>query len=89
MDRKLEVKSIFFLIFILGPNPNEKAKVTRVRRLYDIANILQVQTYLSCMPVEKCIGIVSNFSTKSKKIRTSKTIVVEKFFLLFKSEAFL
>jgi len=26
---------------IHGPNPNEKAKVTRVRRLYDIANILQ------------------------------------------------
>jgi len=25
---------------IHGPNPNEKAKVTRVRRLYDIANIL-------------------------------------------------
>ena len=33
-------------IFCLGPNPSEKAKVTRVRRLYDIANILQVDNIL-------------------------------------------
>ena len=31
---------------LLGPNPSEKAKVTRVRRLYDIANILQVRVEL-------------------------------------------
>jgi hypothetical protein len=41
-----------YLIFAsVGACPNDKTKVTRVRRLYDIANILQV-AYLAKHPLE-------------------------------------
>jgi len=41
MPRPCQLTLDFAARVIHGPNPSEKAKVTRVRRLYDIANILQ------------------------------------------------
>jgi len=41
MPRPAKLTLDFAARVIHGPNPNDKAKVTRVRRLYDIANILQ------------------------------------------------